>query len=67
MLASIYFEDIKYWNINDILHEDDVEIEDDEDEDDDEDSDEMRKTSTPDLEKEIYREDDETASIAECF
>jgi len=68
MLTSIYNEDIKYWNINEILdREGDIEIQDEEDDEDEENLDETRKSLTPEPEKDIYREEDETPSIAECF
>jgi len=63
-MESINFKGTALWNIDKMLKEDDVEVEDDET---DEDEAEIRKEKTPDLHEDIFREDEESLSIAECF
>ena len=64
MLAAIYDNKNDYWNINKILNqEDDVELEDEEL---DEEEETKSREKTPDLNEDVFR-DDEDIAIAECF
>jgi hypothetical protein len=65
MLASIFTTGEELWKINLILmKEDDVEIE---DEDELEDEESKAKEKTPDLNEDIFKDDEDAVAIAECF
>lgn len=69
MLAAIYNINTENWNINTLFgRESDIEVEDDEFYDDFEDEDdESERESTPNEDSDVFREDDENMTIAECF
>jgi hypothetical protein len=79
MLAAIYYINTENWNNHILLgnglvgnslvgRESDIEVEDEEFYDDfEDDDDEPERESTPNEDSDVFREDDENMTIAECF